>query len=186
MNVCNKCNKVYDEKSQFCEQCGETLVQNTADVFQCDKCRKLFIDSEFCPNDGSPLKIYQRQLTSNQIEIRNVEHYTVQIATEPMLLNMDDFKNCVTPYEGNDSNDFMTYLNENVLYDIESFIDQNESNLDDSTRDILWNLQDHPDEENVIYDSRNKQGNMWHELGRTNPDYTKNGGFETLESNQND
>jgi len=41
------------------------------------------------------------------------------------------------------------------------------------------------DEESVIYDSRNKQGNMWHELGRTNPDYTKNGGFETLESNQN-
>jgi len=186
MNVCKKCNKVYDEKSQFCEQCGDTLVQNTADVYKCDKCGKLFIDSEFCPNDGQPLKIYQRILESNQIEIRNVEQYTVQIATEPMLLNMDDFKNCVPPYEGKDSTDFMEYLINNVLYDIESFIDKNESNVKDSTRDILWNLEDHPDEEDVIYDSRNKHGNMWHELGRTNPAFRKNGGFETLESNQND
>ena len=184
MNVCKQCNKVYDEKSQFCEQCGDTLVQNTADVFQCVKCYKLFIDSEFCPNDGQQLKIYQRKLESNQIEIRNVEQYTVQIATEPMLLNMDDFKNCTPPYEGKDSTAFMEYLVKNILCDIESFIDKNESNLKDSTRDLLWNLEDHPSEEDVIYDSRNKFGNMWCELGKTNPDFRKNGGFETFESTQ--
>lgn len=186
MNVCKQCNKVYDEKSQFCEQCGDTLFQNTADVFQCVKCYKLFIDSEFCPNDGQQLKIYQRKLESNQIEIRNVEQYTVQIATQPMLLNMDDFKNCAPPYEGKDSTSFMEYLVNNILYDIESFIDKNESNLNESTKDVLWNLEGHPNEEDVIYDSRNKFSNMWCELGKTNPDFRKNGGFETYETTNND
>ena len=154
MNVCKQCNKVYDEKSQFCEQCGDTLVQNTTDVFQCDKCYKLFIESEFCPNDCQHLKIYKRNLESNQIEIRNVEQYTVQIATNPMLLDMDEFKNCEPSYTGVDSNDFMTYIKENIFHDIESFIDLNESNLKESTKDVLWNLEDHPNEEDVIYDSR--------------------------------
>lgn len=186
MNVCKQCNKVYEEKSQFCEQCGDTLDQNTADVFQCDKCYKLFIDSEFCPNDGQQLKIYKRNLESNQIEIRNVEQYTVQIATEPMLLNMDEFKHCEPSYTGTDSNDFMVYLNENIFHDIESFLDLNKSNLKESTKDVLWNLEDHPNGEDVIYDSRNKYGNMWHELGKTNPDFRKNGGFETYETTNND
>ncbi len=189
MNVCNKCNKVYDDKSQFCDHCGDKLEENTSDVYRCDKCFKLFVNSEFCPNDGKPLKIYQRTLESNQIEIRYVEQYTVQIATKPMLLNMDEFKNCDPPFIGNDSNDFMFYLNNNVSgYRLESYLDKNESNLSENTKDALWYMNEYPgdDSENsIIYDSRNKSGNMWVELGKTNPDYTKNGGFETLESNQN-
>ena len=184
MNLCKQCKRIFENESLFCEECGDSLVQNTDDVFQCVKCYKLFIDSEFCPNDGQQLKIYQRKLEGNQIEIRNVEEYTVQIATEPMLLDMDEFKKCEPPYKGEDSTSFMEYLVNNILYDIESYIDKNESNLKDSTIDLLWNLEGHPNEENVIYDSRNKFGNMWYELGKTNPDFRKNGGFETLESTQ--
>jgi RNA polymerase subunit RPABC4/transcription elongation factor Spt4 len=184
MQVCLKCNNAFDNGAQFCDQCGDKLVDNSFDIYRCKKCYKYFINSEFCPNDGSSLNIYSRNLKENQIEIRNVEQYTVQIATEPMLLNMDEFINCEPSYAGADSNDFMTYLNENMFHDIESFIDVNESNLKDSTKDILWNLQDHPNGEDVIYDSRNKYGNMWHELGKTNPEYTKDGGFETLETTQ--
>jgi len=88
-------------------------------------------------------------------------------------------------YVDKDSTSFMEYLVNNILYDIESFIDKNESNLNESTKDVLWNLEGHPNEEDVIYDSRNKFSNMWCELGKTNPDFRKNGGFETLETTQN-
>ena len=72
-------------------------------------------------------------------------------------------------YVDKDSTSFMEYLVNNILYDIESFIDKNES-----TKDVLWNLEGHPNEEDVIYDSRNKFSNMWCELGKTNPDFRNN------------
>ena len=36
----------------------------------------------------------KNELKDNEIEIRYVEQYTVQVATQPIVLNMDEFKNC--------------------------------------------------------------------------------------------
>lgn len=184
MNFCEKCNKIRNEKAQFCEKCGDALVQNNSDVFQCDKCLKLFIDSKFCPNDGAALVVYKRVLSDDEVELRTVENYTLQVASEPQKLKKSAFKNCAPPFQGKDDNDLLDYLYNHVLSDVDNFIEKNESKLSRVTLETLFFISEYPPMKN-IYDSRDKFQNSWIEIGKTNPAFTKSGGFESTSDNMN-
>ena len=114
-----------------------------------------------------------------EIEIRNLEAYTVVEATNPVKVNIDIFRGCAPPFIGTTEEEFFEYYT-NIDY-IDEFIDENEDVLGEDLCNKLYAMH-YMEEKNVISDSRNKFGDIWTEYGNTNPEYRKNGEFETLGS----
>ena len=82
----------------------------------------------------------------------------------------------------------MNYLKSHVRH-FRDYTDRNEEKLSVKTIDALWYMTEHgidssDTDTKTIKDSRNNGSNFWFELGETNPEYRNNGGFETIESDQ--
>jgi hypothetical protein len=114
-----------------------------------------------------------------EIEIRKLESYTIVESTEPIRLNIEDFRMCIPPFIGETHEDFFTYFND-IEY-IEDFIESNKEVLSEEVCDKLFGLE-YENEYQIIHDSRTKFGDTWLEYGETNKKLVKNGEFETLGS----
>jgi len=117
-----------------------------------------------------------------EIEMRKVESYSVVTATSPVKLNVEDFRVCNPPFEGETENDFMNYFYLKVEW-IEDFMEENKDVLSEETMSCLEQLA-YPEMEEM-FDSRNKGEDSWYEIGKTNPEYRRTNGFQVTVSGNN-
>ena len=53
--------------------------------------------------------------SKTEIYIRKCERYTVQRASEPLKIHVDNLRLCEPPYQGTTNQELLEYLNENVF-----------------------------------------------------------------------
>ena len=113
----------------------------------------------------------------SEVYIRKCERYTVQRASEPLKIHVDNLRLCEPPYQGTTNQELLEYLNENV-FDNEEWYDINRGIYPNSeiTGEDLYI-------ETEYFDSREKGADEWMELGVPNTQWVKTGQFEILESN---
>lgn len=115
-----------------------------------------------------------------KIYYRRCESYSVIEGTESVEVDADKLRLCIPPYKGDSNIELLEYIGENIVDDFHSWAEMN--------REIYGEGIDHlyleESEMTKYFDSRSKYGTMWSEVGETNPEYIKNGGFITFESNQ--
>ncbi len=103
-------------------------------------------------------------------KVRKCETYKVTRTTEVATLNPEKFRSLPTPYEGESEEDFIQYLSEIDLWDIES-------ELDSETMKEVFKLIE--PEWNEFYNSSQDGSENWFEIGEENEEFYNNGGFET-------
>ena len=71
-------------------------------------------------------QVQDKSETKNEtdIYIRKCERYTVQRASEPIKIHVDNLRLCEPPYQGTTNQELLEYLNENV-FDNEEWYDIN-------------------------------------------------------------
>jgi hypothetical protein len=113
----------------------------------------------------------------SKVYLRRCEVYTVKRCSEPVEIDVEKLRKCSPPYEGESTSQLMEYLEENVFVNDEWY---------ERNKDIYPDYQitgEEMDIETEYFDSRIKGCNEWLEIGNPNEKCTKNGFFETLESN---
>jgi len=113
-----------------------------------------------------------------KIYYRRCESYTIGMATEPIEIDVDKLRNCVPPYEGEYHSDLLDYIQENIVDNYDEWSETNREVYGDEI-DMLY-LEELEKEE--YFDSRDKFGNLWTEVGEPNERYGKTGGFDVFES----
>lgn len=109
-------------------------------------------------------------------EVRKVEKVAIFLASPVIKLDTKAFKELEdNPYTGNSEEAFAKYLASLALYDLPW-------DLDDDTKEVLESLSEA--EMTQISSSAEHGENAWLEIGRTDPAYRKNGGFDTLATTQ--
>ena len=104
-------------------------------------------------------------------KIRKCETYKVVRSTEVATIDPEKFRNLPTPYEGESEEEFIQYLSEIDLWDIES-------ELDSETMKEVFKLIE--PEWNEFYNSSQDGSENWFEIGEENGEfYNNNCGFET-------
>ena len=113
---------------------------------------------------------------SNKVFLRKCEIYTVKRSSSPIEIDIDKLRKCNPSYNGNTNTDLMEYLNENVFYNEEWYeINKEIYDCSEITGEDLYI-------ENEYFDSREKGADEWMELGIPNEKYSKNGFFNTYET----
>lgn len=113
-----------------------------------------------------------------EIFLRKCEMYTAMRCSDPIKIDVEKLRECKPPYTGNSNEDLMTYLNEEVFYS-EEWWEKNKEIYDEE--EIVG---EEMYIENDYFDSRTKSANEWFELGEPNKKMSKNGYFQTYESNE--
>ena len=113
-----------------------------------------------------------------EVYLRRCEVYTAKRSSDPVKIDVGKLRECSPPYMGNTTKELMEYLEEHV-FDSEKWYEKNKVIYPDCriTGEEL-------DMENDYFDSRTKGSNEWMEVGKPNERMSKNGYFETLESNE--
>ena len=119
---------------------------------------------------------------SEKLYIRQCEMYTLWEASEPIEINIDDFRNCEPPFEGETHEDFLEYFEENVWFN-EEFAENeiNQKALGGKYYDCL-----DCDGMEVYSDTRTKYGQTWLDLGVPNEEWRKMGNFEVFSTTADD
>ena len=128
-------------------------------------------------DDESETQSETHNESKTEIYIRKCERYTVQRASEPLKIHVDNLRLCEPPYQGTTNQELLEYLNEHV-FDNEEWYDINRGVYPNSeiTGEDLYI-------ETEYFDSREKGADEWMELGVPNNQWVKTGQFEILESN---
>lgn len=119
----------------------------------------------------------QLKKTKMKVQIRKIEVYQVHTTSEVQELDIDNLKKCTPKYEGVGAQDVVEFL-ANEIYDIDSFIDENEAVLSEENKNALYELYNCENGMTEIYDSRTKGAEYLYQVGKLNPQMTKTGGFE--------
>lgn len=98
-------------------------------------------------------------------KIRKCETYKVIRSTEVATIDPEKFRNLPTPYEGESEEDFIQYLSEIDLWDIEGEIDS------ETMKEVFKLIEP---EWKEIYNSAEDGPENWFEIGED----TRNRGFE--------
>jgi hypothetical protein len=103
-------------------------------------------------------------------QLRKCEKYTSWMAGPVADFDPEDFRNHENnPYEGNSEEEFMNYIHNFEIDDVDG--------LSDSTIDELYKLSN--DCEMTEYsNSAWKYADIWFEIGEANEEYRKTGGFD--------
>lgn len=112
-----------------------------------------------------------------KVQIRKVELYRMSSASEVQELDIDNLKKCTPKYEGEDAQSLADFL-ANEIYDVDSFIDENEGIISEENKEALYELYYCENGMTDFYDSRNKGAEYLYQVGKRNPQMTKTGGFE--------
>tara|TARA_R110000803_G_scaffold153384_1_gene218299 strand:+ start:1519 stop:1884 length:366 start_codon:yes stop_codon:yes gene_type:complete len=103
-------------------------------------------------------------------KIRSYERYSAVNVTNPIELNVEEFKNSTIPYEGNSEEEFLQYILTNTIYDEDVFTGMG---LPKETVDTLYGLFVDRDWEN-LHDSRNKGADEGYEVVKLDEDNRRN------------
>jgi hypothetical protein len=118
----------------------------------------------------------------DKLYIRQCEMYTLWEASKPIEINIEDFRSCEPPFEGETHEEFLEYFKENVWFN-EEFA-ENEINLqilgDNRYEYLDW------DGTEVYSDTRNKYAQQWLDLGVPNEEWRKMGNFEVFSTTAGD
>ena len=102
------------------------------------------------------------------------EQYTIQESTQPIILKIDLLRKCDPPYEGNSDKELAEYFTENIQDDYYEWEERNRSVYGDEVDKLCLTEA----EKEVYYDSRMKSGNLWLDVGETDEEYQRTGGFK--------
>jgi len=112
-----------------------------------------------------------------KVQIRKVEIYEVQTTSEILELDVDNLKKCTPTYNGTDSQSLVEFLSDEI-YDIDGFIDENEEILTQENKDALYELYYCENGMTEFYNSTTNGAEYLYQIGKSNPQMTKTGGFE--------
>jgi hypothetical protein len=108
-------------------------------------------------------------------QLRKCERYTNWEATEAVDLNPEDFRDLSFPYEGEDEEAFVNYIQEFYYEDWYELCDELEESGKTEAADAIASLFEGDME---IYSSTtDKTETMWFDIGEADPSWTKYGGF---------
>ena len=107
-------------------------------------------------------------------QIRKCQEIVTYLSSPISTVDPEKFRNLSTPYSGNSEQEFLEYLND---LDIDDIYDE----LDEDTAIELSSFYN-PEEWEEYYNSTNKGENSWFEIGESNEEWRKTGGFEARHS----
>lgn len=113
-----------------------------------------------------------------KIYYRRCESYSIIMGTEPVEVDVEKLRNCVPPYEGDNDSDLLYYIHENIVDNYHEWAEINREVYGDDIN--LLYLEEMEKQE--YFDSRDKYGTLWTEIGEPNSKHVKTGGFVTFES----
>lgn len=115
----------------------------------------------------------------DKIYVRKCERYTVWEASEPIEVNLEKLRECDPPFEGENEQDLLEYLNDNVYYN-EDWVSNNESVYGEEAYDLAFLDCDTMD---VYSDTREKYSQEWLDVGLPDEEYRKLGNFNVIATN---
>lgn len=118
-----------------------------------------------------------------KVYVRQAERYTIWEATEPVEVNVEKLRKCEPPFEGENEQDLLEYLSDNV-WDNEDWADENAEAYGADEAYELTLVEAYDTE--VYSDTREKYGQLWIDVGVPNEEYRKMGGFEVKATNVDD
>ena len=107
------------------------------------------------------------------MQIRKCERVTTYSTTEVANLNPDDFRNISIPFEGQNDEEFLSYLEENRSELEEIYEEFNEDTLSELNK--MWE----PEWSEYSNSAWNGE-DSWLESGEINEEYSRTGGFEIM------
>ena len=110
----------------------------------------------------------RRRFPINTMQIRKVEQITSYLATAPVEIDPEKFRNISEPYTGDSEQEFVDYLAGIFPYSIPE-------DLDDETKEILSKLHEADMEE--YSSSLDKGEKIGLQVGEEDFNYRKTGGF---------
>jgi hypothetical protein len=117
------------------------------------------------------------------VYVRAVERYTVWEATQPIEVNVEKLRQCEPPFEGENEQDLLEYLKDNVWNNYDWAEENGEIYGKDEAYDLTF---DDAYDREVYSDSREKYAQEWLDVGVPNDEYRKMGGFEVKATNVDD
>ena len=114
------------------------------------------------------------------VYVRAVERYTVWEATQPVEVNVEKLRKCEPPFEGENEQDLLEYLKDNV-WNNEDWADENAETYGADEAFELTLVEAYDTE--VYSDTRDKYAQEWIDVGVPNDEYRKMGGFEVKATN---
>lgn len=120
-----------------------------------------------------------------RVFVRKCERSTIWEASIPIEVNVEKLRKCDPPFEGENEEDLLGYLQENVYY--EEDWAENETNQEIYGKDDAYDLTMMEMYDMEVYsDSREKYEQAWLDVGVPNEEYRKMGGFEVKATNVED
>jgi len=116
----------------------------------------------------------------DKVYVRQAERYTVWEATEPIEVDVEKLRKCEPPFEGENEQDLLEYLKDNVWGNYDWAETNEESYGEDAAYELTF---DEVYDVEVYSDTREKYAQMWLDVGVPNDEYRKMGGFEVKATN---
>ena len=111
----------------------------------------------------------------DKVYVRQVERYTVWEATEPIEVDVEKLRKCEPPFEGENEEDLLGYLKDNVWGNE----DWSETNKEVYGEDESYSLTFVECYDMEVYsDTREKYQQAWLDVGIPNDEWRKMGNFE--------
>lgn len=110
-------------------------------------------------------------------QLRKCETYTVTRQTETINLDPEKFRNISVPYEGDSEEDFLSYINELDFYEVSSELDEETAN----ELDKFYDMADWEEWYNSAWDGEEN----WIEIGESDVEYRRTGGFNARHTTGN-
>lgn len=103
-------------------------------------------------------------------QIRKCDTYTITRQTNVASLDPEKFRNLSTPYEGESEEDFLNYISDLSMDDIQEELDEETlSEMNKFFDDADWK---------EWYNSAWDGEQSWFDIGEENSDFSRTGGFE--------
>ena len=102
-------------------------------------------------------------------QLRKCETYSVTRQTETINLDPEKFRNISVPYEGDSEEEFVNYIAGLDFYEISSELDEESAN----ELDKFYDMVDWEEWYNSAWDGEEN----WIEIGESDPEYRRTGGF---------
>lgn len=115
-----------------------------------------------------------------KVYVRHCERYTVWEASQPIEGDVEKLRKCEPPFEGENEQDLLDYLKEEVWMNY----DWAETNGEIYGEDAAYDLTFEESYDKEIYsDSRDKGSQEWLDVGVPNDEWRKMGKFEVKATN---
>jgi len=115
-----------------------------------------------------------------KVYVRQCERYTIWEASQPIEVDVEKLRKCEPPFEGENEQDLLEYLAENVWGNYDWAEENEEVYGEDAAYDLTF---DECYDTEVYSDTREKYGQSWIDVGVPNDEWRKMGRFEVKATN---